>query len=228
MRRTQGIRGEYLGRVRKREYLYFLFVSNVRRMLDIWAYWIGVVSIVSSILASDDGRLFFNVIMDLRYISLLTIIVFISITLFSHYSLQRIKNKKIKLTPSSAKFIITSNRRFITFFAVLFFTCITGMFNISNKFTDSLSVTYIVVLFCLYFIFLFGIVISIYKCFNIYRYSSRLTESLSKDLKEFISSSPTEIDPFILRNEGVIIESLIISVIWLLFLVVLRESYLFS
>ena len=211
----------------EREYIYSLFASSVSRMLEILALGIGVVSIVSSTLASDGGILFFDTIMDLRFILLLTIIVFILTTLFSYSSLQRINNSK-KVTIPSAKFIVASNRRFITFFAVLFFTSITGMFNISNKFADNPSVTYTIVLFCLYFIFLFGIVISIYKCFNIYRYSSRLTESLSKDLKKFITSNPTEIDPFILRNEGVIIESLIISVMWLLFLVVLRESYLVS
>ncbi len=174
--------------------------------------------------------LFFNDMMDAGIITLLTIIIFFINTLLSYSNLQRIINSS-GLPCSDTKFIINSNRRFIVFFSVLFFTCLTGMFNISNKFIGDHTVIYILGLFCLYFIFLFGAIISIHKCFNIYRYSARLSAidgSLSNELKQFISQNPTEIDSFILSSKGVLIEATVISVIWFLFLIVLRESYLIS
>ena len=151
-------------------------------------------------------------------ISLIISSLFLTLSIDENINLVK-KNEVI--TKYGSRYIMDVNRNFLTFYSVIIFTCISGMFNIFQRLDRSYeNKLNRMLLTSLYYILLSGGLISIRKGVSIYRYSAAITKygPINETLQIFTKEFPTIIDSFILTPWSALIETMIITIFCFIFI----------
>jgi len=127
------------------------------------------------------------------------LIAFTSVIIIS-LILDPTKSRKVDVNAivdfEEGKFLAETNRDFIIFWAVLFFTCIVGLIELLSELNRNAGKWLKLFVATLYFLLVVGIILSMSQCWNIYRVSYALTYNgkLGPEIENFIRANPSLID----------------------------------
>ena len=98
----------------------------------------------------------------------------------------------VEMSEETAKFVFSTSREFLIFWAVLFFTCLVGIIEllseVKHPFNHSCCDCFI---FALYLGLVVGMVLSVFQCFQIVNSSIQLNEFLPVDYQQYVESHRT-------------------------------------